>query len=234
MDQFESKIVRNLPDLLMNDWKNIFLSELGESYFSSLQSKLSEKMHLEEVYPPVNAIFNAFNLCSFADTKVVIIGQDPYHGKGQAHGLCFSVPTGIQLPPSLRNIKKELHLDFDVFLESQDGDLSQWAKQGVLMLNAILTVSDSKPGSHVDLGWQKLTSMAIEKISQEKEHVVFLLWGNYAQQLAKHVDPQKHLLIKSSHPSPLSANRGGWFGNRPFSKTNEYLVAHEMKAINWL
>ncbi|MHA8099578.1 uracil-DNA glycosylase [Aquirufa aurantiipilula] len=234
MDQFKSKIVRKLPDLLTNDWKNIFLSELGESYFHSIQDNLSNIMQNEEVYPSKEAIFQAFNLCSFADVQVVIIGQDPYHGKGQAHGLCFSVPSGIALPPSLRNIKKELQMDFDVFLTNQDGDLSQWAKQGVLMLNSILTVSDSKPGSHADLGWQKLTSLAIEKISQEKEHVVFLLWGSYAQKLAKNVDPKKHLLLYTSHPSPLSANRGGWFGNKVFSKTNDYLKAHQKKAINWL
>ncbi|MHA8060908.1 uracil-DNA glycosylase [Aquirufa beregesia] len=234
MDQFKSKIVRKLPDLLMNDWKNIFLSELGKSYFESMQEKLSTIMQTEDVYPPQDAIFQAFNLCSFADTQVVIIGQDPYHGKGQAHGLCFSVPLGIPLPPSLRNIKKELHLDLDVFLTSQDGDLSQWAKQGVLMLNSILTVSDSKPGSHADLGWQQLTSLSIEKISEEKENVVFLLWGNYAQNLAKNIDADKHLLLCSSHPSPLSANRGGWFGNKPFSKTNDYLLAHQKAAIHWL
>ncbi|MFL0163087.1 uracil-DNA glycosylase [Aquirufa salirivi] len=234
MDQIESKIVRKLPDLLMNDWKNIFLSELGESYFESMQVKLSKKMQSDEVFPPQDAIFQAFNLCSFADTQVVIIGQDPYHGKGQAHGLCFSVTSGLPLPPSLRNIKKELHLDLDVFLTNQDGDLSLWAKQGVLLLNSILTVSEARPGSHEDIGWQKLTSLAIEKISKEKEHVVFLLWGHYAQQLAKNVDEKKHLLLKSSHPSPLSANRGGWFGNKVFSKTNDYLIAHQKKAINWL
>ncbi|MHA8052135.1 uracil-DNA glycosylase [Aquirufa sp. OSTEICH-129A] len=234
MEQLESKIVRNLPDLLVNDWKNIFISELGESYFESIQTKLNEKMLTEVVYPPIDLIFNAFNLCSLADTKVVIIGQDPYHGKGQAHGLCFSVPHGIPLPPSLRNIKKELNLDLDVVFSHEDGDLSSWAKQGVLMLNSVLSVSESQPGSHIDLGWQRLTSLAIEKISQEKEHVVFLLWGNYAQQLAKHVDEKKHLLLRSSHPSPLSANRGGWFGKRPFSKTNDYLVAHHVEPIQWL
>ncbi|MFY9158865.1 uracil-DNA glycosylase [Aquirufa ecclesiirivi] len=234
MDQIESKIVRKLPDLLMNDWKNIFLSELGESYFESIQEKLDEKMQTEELFPPRETIFQAFNLCSFADTQVVIIGQDPYHGKGQAHGLCFSVPQGMSIPPSLRNIKRELHLDLDAFLSNEDGDLSPWAKQGVLLLNSILTVSEAKPGSHEDLGWQQLTSLAIEKISEEKEHVVFLLWGNFAQKLAKNVDSQKHLLLYSSHPSPLSANRGGWFGNKVFSKTNDYLIAHRKKAINWL
>lgn len=234
MDQFKSKIDRKLPDLLTNDWKNIFLSELGESYFLSMQENLSAIMQKDVVYPPQDVIFQAFNLCSFADVQVVIIGQDPYHGRGQAHGLCFSVPSGVALPPSLRNIKKELLLDFDVFLTNQDGDLSHWANQGVLMLNSILTVSDSKPGSHEGLGWQKLTSLAIEKISEEKENVVFLLWGNYAQKLANHVDSHKHLLLCSSHPSPLSANRGGWFGNKVFSKTNDYLVAHQKKAIQWL
>ncbi|RXK52638.1 uracil-DNA glycosylase [Aquirufa rosea] len=234
MDQNDSKIARNLTDLLMNDWKNIFLSDLGKAYFDSLGDQLIERVNSEKVFPPLASVFQAFNLCSFEDTQVVLIGQDPYHGPGQAHGLCFSVPNGIALPPSLKNIKKELHQDLDVWMNHESGDLTHWAKQGVLMLNTILTVSEDKPGSHAHLGWQQLTSFALDKLNTEKEHLVFLLWGAHAQKLASSIDRNKHLLLEAAHPSPLSANRGGWFGNHHFSKTNEYLLAHDKKPIQWL
>ena len=162
---------------------------------------------------------------------MVIIGQDPYHGPGQAQGLSFSVPPNFPLPPSLRNIYKELYNDLKVI--RMNGDLSPWANQGVLLLNAVLTVRSGEPGSHAKRGWEKFTEEVISQLSQEKESVVFVLWGAYAQKLAKHIDSQKHLIIQAVHPSPLSANRGGFFGTKPFSKINQYLVETGHEAIDW-
>ena len=192
---------------------------------------LASEFDQKEIFPPVDLIFSAFQHCSFQDTKVVIIGQDPYHGLGQAQGLSFSVPSAFPLPPSLRNIYKELYDDLKVI--RCDGDLSSWAEQGVLLLNSVLTVRSGEPNSHAKQGWEEFTQNVIRNLSEQKQNVIFVLWGTYAQKLAKHIDSSKHLIIQSSHPSPLSANRGGFFGTKPFSKINQYLLASGQEGIDW-
>ena len=192
---------------------------------------LASEFDQKEIFPPVDLIFSAFQHCSFQDTKVVIIGQDPYHGLGQAQGLSFSVPSAYPLPPSLRNIYKELYDDLKVI--RCDGDLSSWAEQGVLLLNSVLTVRSGEPNSHAKQGWEEFTQNVIRNLSEQKQNVIFVLWGTYAQKLAKHIDSSKHLIIQSSHPSPLSANRGGFFGTKPFSKINQYLLASGQDGIDW-
>ncbi|MCL4137301.1 UNVERIFIED_CONTAM: hypothetical protein GTU68_035351 [Idotea baltica] len=183
-------------------------------------------------YPKLTEILNAFNYCPFNAVKVVIIGQDPYHGEGQANGLCFSVNDGIKHPPSLSNIFKEIQTDLNIDYPVS-GDLSQWAKQGVLLLNATLTVRKGEAGSHQKKGWEAFTDVVIKTISKEKEQVVFLLWGGYAKKKEKLIDIKKHVVLKTGHPSPLSANRGYWFGNAHFSKTNEVLKTNNLLPINW-
>jgi len=192
-----------------------------------LETEFDQKV----VFPPLDLVFTSFQRCSFQQTKVVIIGQDPYHGLGQAQGLSFSVPDNFPLPPSLRNIYKELFSDLKVVRYS--GNLSSWADQGVLLYNSVLTVRSGEPGSHAKRGWEQFTEEVITILSQQKESVVFVLWGSYAQKLAKHIDAQKHFIIQASHPSPLSANRGGFFGTKPFSKINEYLLARGQEGIDW-
>ena len=192
-----------------------------------LESEFDQK----EVFPPLNLVFSAFQHCSFQATKVVIIGQDPYHGPGQAQGLSFSVPPAFPLPPSLRNIYKELYDDLKVI--RSDGDLRSWADQGVLLLNSVLTVRSGEPGSHPKKGWERFTEEVIIQLSAQKEAVVFVLWGAYAQKLARHIDVTKHIIIQAAHPSPLSANRGGFFKTKPFSKINEYLVGSGQIPIEW-
>ena len=211
-------------------WKNLLQSEFEKPYFSSLINFVKQEYKEQTCYPKGKNIFKAFELTPFDRVKVVLLGQDPYHGEGQAMGLCFSVPDGIVYPPSLRNIITELKNDTGVELKS--GDLTPWAKQGVFLLNATLTVRAHQAGSHQKKGWETFTDSVIHKISSEKEHVVFILWGSYAQQKIDLIDTHKHCIIKSVHPSPLSAHRG-FFGSRPFNRTNEYLVSKKIKPIQW-
>lgn len=211
-------------------WKNLLKPEFEKPYFSSLINFVKQEYKEHTCYPKGKNIFKAFELTPFDQVKVVLLGQDPYHGEGQAMGLCFSVPNGIVYPPSLRNIIIELKNDTGIELKS--GDLTPWAKQGVFLLNATLTVRAHQAGSHQKKGWETFTDSVIHKISEEKEHVVFILWGSYAQQKINLIDTQKHFIIKSIHPSPLSAHRG-FFGSRPFSLTNEYLTSKKIEPIQW-
>ncbi|QYN49636.1 uracil-DNA glycosylase [Apibacter sp. ESL0432] len=211
-------------------WKNLLKPEFEKSYFSSLINFVKQEYKEHTCYPKGKNIFKAFELTPFDQVKVVLLGQDPYHGEGQAMGLCFSVPNGIVYPPSLRNIIIELKNDTGIELKS--GDLTPWAKQGVFLLNATLTVRAHQAGSHQKKGWETFTDSVIHKISEEKEHVVFILWGSYAQQKINLIDTRKHFIIKSVHPSPLSAHRG-FFGSRPFSLTNEYLTSKKIEPIQW-
>lgn len=213
-------------------WKEALTEEFEAPYFKELTEVVKQSyLGTDAVYPPPKFIFNAFALTPFDKVEVVILGQDPYHGAGQAHGLCFSVQEGIAVPPSLQNIYKELHDDLGVPIR-KTGDLTQWATQGVLLLNATLTVLAGKPGSHQNLGWEQFTDAVIKKISDEKVHVVFILWGKYAQSKENLIDWEKHLILKAPHPSPFSAH-SGFFGSKPFSKTNEYLKKHKKKPIEW-
>ncbi|MEN8226659.1 MAG: uracil-DNA glycosylase [Bacteroidota bacterium] len=209
-------------------WKEILWEEFQSPYFSELKAFLLEEKQQHTIFPPGNLIFNAFRHTPFDSVKVVILGQDPYHGKGQAHGLCFSVPPGIPKPPSLVNIFKELHADLGIPVP-EHGNLEKWADQGVLLLNATLTVRDSQAGSHQNRGWETFTNRVIEQISARRSGVVFLLWGRYAQAKESLIDGQKHLILKAAHPSPLSAYNG-FFGCKHFSKTNEYL---KDQRIDW-
>ena len=212
-------------------WKTVLSSEFEQSYFNKLAEFVKQEYQSKQVYPPGKEIFNAFNLCPFDQVKVVIIGQDPYHGPGQAHGLCFSVKEGVDFPPSLRNIFKEINADMNVPVP-KSGDLIRWAQQGVLLLNATLTVRAHQAGSHQNKGWETFTDAAIKAVSEKKAHVVFLLWGAYAQRKGQVIDKSKHLVLESVHPSPLSASRG-FFGNHHFSRANNYLVANGMEPVNW-
>jgi uracil-DNA glycosylase len=219
-------------------WKEALKDEFALPYFGELHDTVRE-MYLgtTPVYPPPKLVFNAFELCPFDAVKVVILGQDPYHGPGQAHGLSFSVQEGTPFPPSLRNIYKELQDDIPVLSKDspcskQSGDLSPWAKQGVLLLNATLTVNAHQAGSHQGIGWERFTDAVIQKLSEEKEHLVFILWGRYAQEKGRVIDETKHCVLKSAHPSPLSAYNG-FFGSKPFSATNSYLQEHEYPPIVW-
>ena len=184
------------------------------------------------IYPSKSLIFNAFNLCDFEEVKVIILGQDPYHGPDQAHGLSFSVKKNIPFPPSLKNIIKELENDIGVKFQQNDGNLSKWAKQGVFLLNTTLTVEKSKPLSHSKIGWELFTDKVIELLSEKKQNLVFILWGKHAQAKNQLIDNSKHLVISSTHPSPLSAHRG-FFGSKPFSQTNKFLLSNNIKEINW-
>ena len=212
-------------------WKPLLAEEFGKSYFSELTSFIRNEYKTHTIYPPAKLIFNAFDQCPFNQLKAVILGQDPYHGPGQAHGLCFSVNEGIDFPPSLRNIFKELQNDVGKEIP-RSGNLTGWAKQGVLLLNATLTVQANQAGSHQNKGWEQFTDAVINKINEQKQHVVFILWGNYAISKTKFIDQNKHLVLSSVHPSPLSASRG-FFGNRHFSRTNEFLVKNGLEPIQW-
>ncbi len=216
---------------LESDWKEVLKEELTLPYFRLLEEKVKVKYESTTVYPEFKNIFTAFNLCSFADTKVVILGQDPYHGPGQAQGLSFSVPDEQKIPPSLRNIYKELQSDLGKEIPTS-GNLERWAKQGVLLLNATLTVLPGQPASHQGLGWETFTDAVIKKISEEKDHVVFLLWGKFAISKQPLIDEIKHLILTAPHPSPFSAHTG-FFGSKHFSKTNQYLKNNGMKEIEW-
>lgn len=193
---------------------------------------VSEKQAQKEIYPPSSLIFNAFNTTPLEQVKVVILGQDPYHGPNQAHGLSFSVRKGIALPPSLRNIFHELHADVGVEIP-RHGDLTHWAEQGVLLLNSVLTVEAGQPTSHQKRGWENFTDHVIDVLNEQREHIVFILWGAYAQRKGQRIDPNKHLILKAAHPSPLAANRGGFFGCKVFSKTNNYLKHNGIEPIDW-
>jgi uracil-DNA glycosylase len=212
-------------------WKVKLRDEFESPYFHTLTDFIKAEYNSQTVYPPGKDIFRAFDCCNFEDVKVVILGQDPYHGEGQANGLCFSVRQGLRFPPSLLNIFKEIHQDIGKPIPAT-GDLGHWAEQGVLLLNATLTVRAGTPGSHQNRGWETFTDAVIKKISDEKEHVVFLLWGAYAQKKGEIIDRAKHLVLMSPHPSPFSADRG-FFGNKHFSKTNAYLKSKGLKEINW-
>ena len=213
-------------------WKNALSEEFSKPYFQKLTDFVRIAYKENTCYPKGTDIFAAFDACSLDKLKVVIIGQDPYHGEGQANGLCFSVNDGVPHPPSLKNIFKELETDLGkTYPES--GDLSHWAKQGVLLINATLTVQAHEAGSHQKKGWETFTDAVIKHISEEKEEVVFLLWGGFAKKKGKKIDTTKHHVLTSGHPSPLSANRGYWFGNKHFSKVNEFLNSKGKTTINW-
>lgn len=213
-------------------WKIQLGEEFEKPYFQAL-TKFVKSEYLSTIcYPPGKLIFNAFDKCSFENTKVVILGQDPYHGPKQANGLCFSVSDGIGFPPSLINIFKEISNDLGLNIP-KSGNLERWAEQGVLLLNATLTVRDNQAGSHQKQGWETFTDAVISRLNSEKENLVFLLWGAFAQNKGKFIDTKKHLVLKSKHPSPLSANQGGWFNQHHFSKTNEFLKSKGLITINW-
>lgn len=217
----------------INDsWAERLGNEFAQPYFSQLTDFVRHEYATSTCYPPGRLIFNAFNLCPFDSVKVVIIGQDPYHEAGQAMGLSFSVPDGVAMPPSLQNIFKEIQGDLGIGVP-QSGNLTRWAEQGVLLLNATLTVRAHQAGSHQRHGWERFTDAAISRLSEGRDHLVFILWGGYARSKASLIDRSRHLVLESVHPSPLSANRGGWFGNHHFSRCNEYLAGHGMGPINW-
>ena len=215
-----------------SSWKQHIGGEFQKQYFVDLTNFVREEYLHHTCFPPGSQIFNAFNLCPFDDVKVVIIGQDPYHEPGQAHGLSFSVCDGVPFPPSLQNIFKEIQLDLGTPIPTT-GNLTRWAEQGVLLLNATLTVRAHQAGSHQRHGWERFTDAAISRLSEGRDHLVFILWGGYARSKASLIDRSRHLVLESVHPSPLSANRGGWFGNHHFSRCNEYLAGHGMGPINW-
>jgi uracil-DNA glycosylase len=216
---------------IADSWKNILQSEFDTPYFKELTSFVKSEYNEHTCYPIKEDIFAAFDFCAFDDLKVVIIGQDPYHGSDQANGLCFSVQDGIKHPPSLKNIFKEISTDLDIEVP-QSGNLEKWAKQGVLLLNATLSVRAHEAGSHQKKGWEDFTDSVIEQISNEKENVVFLLWGKFAESKTKLINLDKHTVFTAPHPSPLGAWRG-WFGSKHFSKTNEFLKSIDKKEINW-
>ncbi len=212
-------------------WGDQLQNEFDKPYFKQLTDFVRQEYSTKTVYPPAKLIFNAFDSCPFNEVKVVIVGQDPYHEPGQAHGLCFSVNDGIKIPPSLINIYQEIHDDLK--LETPlSGNLERWANQGVLLLNATLTVRAHQAGSHQNKGWEEFTDVVINKLSTERDHLVFILWGAYAQRKGAAIDTKRHLVLKSPHPSPLSAHRG-FFGNKHFSTTNKYLITNGKKPIDW-
>lgn len=217
---------------ISESWKKELKEEFEKPYFGQIVNFLkTEREAGKTIYPPGKLIFNAFDTTPFDKVKAVIIGQDPYHGPNQAHGLCFSVQDGIPPPPSLGNIYKEMYTDLGL-QAPRTGNLTKWAEQGVLMLNATLTVRANEPNSHAKIGWQEFTNTAIKKVSEDKKHVVFILWGKFAHEKQALVDETKHLVLKAAHPSPFAANNG-FFGCKHFSKTNEYLISHGIDPIDW-
>lgn len=214
-----------------NSWKEVLNDELQSEYFAELVEFVRSEYHSGTIYPRGKDIFKAFDICKFYDTKVVILGQDPYHGAGQANGLCFSVNENVVLPPSLHNILKEVARDTNAEV-SRNGNLERWAKQGVLMLNSVLTVRAGQPGSHANHGWESFTNAAIVALNRELHNLVFLLWGSFAQKAACFIDKSKHLVLETSHPSPFSAHRG-FIGCGHFAKVNSYLEQHGIKPIEW-
>ncbi len=229
---FQSDKKLSLMDVkIESSWKEVLQPEFEKEYFKQLTEFVRKEYKTKKIFPPGSLIFNAFDLCPYNKVKVVIIGQDPYHGPGQANGLCFSVNDGVDFPPSLVNIYKEIENEYAKQMP-KNGDLSSWAKQGVLLLNAILTVQAHMPCSHQGKGWETFTDAVIRILAEKKEHLVFLLWGSYAQQKGLYIDTNKHLVLKSPHPSPLSAYRG-FIGNRHFQLANQYLKEHGMSEIEW-
>jgi uracil-DNA glycosylase len=213
-------------------WQSVLSEEMSKAYFKDLMAFVDSEYATATCFPPKDEIFAAFNATPFDLVKVVIIGQDPYHGVGQANGLCFSVSDGVKLPPSLVNISREIQSDLQANVLER-GNLMHWAKQGVFLLNAILTVRENEPGSHQKKGWEQFTDSVISKLSEKKEGLVFLLWGSYAKKKGLKIDRNKHLVLESGHPSPLSANRGYWFGNNHFSLVNKYLILNKKEPISW-
>lgn len=212
-------------------WKSKLVQEFEKDYFIKLAEFVKQEYKTTTIYPPGSLIFNAFNLCPFEKVKAVIIGQDPYHGPGQAHGLCFSVREGVEFPPSLKNIFKEIEMDLGI-ARPVSGNLERWASQGVLLLNATMTVRAHQAGSHQKKGWEQFTDSVISIINSEKENIVFFLWGAYAQKKGESIDRSRHLVLESVHPSPLSASRG-FFGNKHFSRCNDYLTKNGIAPVNW-
>lgn len=212
-------------------WRKVLQTEFDKPYFELLTQYVRHAYQTRQCFPPAGLIFNAFDSCPFDQVKVVILGQDPYHDVGQAHGLCFSVNEGVAIPPSLQNIYKEIHRDLGTPIP-RSGNLQRWADQGVLLLNATLTVEAHQPGSHQGKGWEELTDAAIEALNRDREHVVFMLWGSYAQRKGKFIDRRKHLVLQTSHPSPLSVYRG-FDGCGHFSAANNYLVKNGITPIQW-
>ena len=217
---------------ISESWKKVLEKEFQTDYFNNISLKTREEYSKFVCYPPGSKLFRAFDECSFNKLKVVIIGQDPYHGENQANGLCFSVDDGVEKPPSLKNIFKELNTSFTKN-ERTNSDLSDWSNQGVLLLNSILSVRRKFPGSHRHIGWEEFTENVIKIISKEKMNLVFMLWGNYAKNKEKFIHDNNHLVLKSGHPSPLSANKGFWFGNNHFKKCNDFLIANNLETIKW-
>jgi len=216
--------------MIGNDWDKILENEYKEEYFIKIKDKVRQEYSTKTVFPPANRVFYALRETPYKDTKVVILGQDPYHGIGEANGLCFSVNEGIKMPPSLNNIYKELYDDLGI--KRTTTDLSDWAKSGVLLLNSVLTVEKDKPASHKNIGWEGFTDSIIKYLNEKEEPVVFILWGNFAKSKIKYITNDKHLVISSSHPSPFSVHYG-FFGSKPFSRTNKFLKENGLKEIEW-
>ena len=216
--------------MIGNDWDEILQDEYNQPYFQKIKETVRNEYNHKIIFPPANKVFYAFRQTSYHDTRVVILGQDPYHGEGEANGLCFSVNQGIKMPPSLKNIYKELFSDLGI--TRTDTDLSDWAASGVLLLNSVLTVEKDKPASHKFIGWEEFTDNVIKKLNEKDTPVVFILWGNFAKGKMKYITNRKHLVISSAHPSPFSVNYG-FFGSRPFSKTNDFLKKNNLKEIKW-
>ena len=214
-------------------WLKVLNNEFNQEYFHNLSYFVKEQYKKKKCYPPGKLIFSAFDNCSLNNLKVVIIGQDPYHGPFQANGLCFSVDSKVVNPPSLNNIFKEISTDLESITRT-DGDLIDWSNQGVMLLNSVLTVESGLPGSHANRGWEIFTDNVIRKISDKKENIVFMLWGGYAKKKESLIRNNNHLILKSGHPSPLSANKGYWFGNKHFSKCNDYLIKNNLSPIKWV
>lgn len=213
-------------------WKSALADQWDQPYFEQLTEFVRSQYATRTIYPPGSRIFAAFDTTPFDAVRVVILGQDPYHGPGQANGLCFSVAPGVDMPPSLVNIFKEVHDDVGSPMPAT-GDLTRWARQGVLLLNSTLTVEAHRAGSHQGHGWEQFTDAVVSAIASRRDHLVFMLWGNYAKNKGRYIDRSRHLVLTAAHPSPLSANRGGWFGCRHFSQANAYLSAHGMPPITW-
>ncbi|AIQ53912.1 uracil-DNA glycosylase [Paenibacillus sp. FSL R7-0331] len=214
-----------------NDWDEVLQEEVLKPYFQELRYALAAEYKQYTVYPPKELLFSALKLTPYSKTRVVILGQDPYHGAGQAHGLSFSVKPGVRIPPSLRNIYQELHSDVGTAVPNH-GSLLHWAEEGVLMLNAVLTVREGQPNSHKGLGWETFTDAIMEKLNERAEPLVFILWGSHAQKKGAYIDKSRHKVIQSPHPSPFSAHRG-FLGSRPFSQANQYLESHGLTGIDW-
>ncbi|RMA64258.1 uracil-DNA glycosylase [Ulvibacter antarcticus] len=217
---------------LPSDWQTVLNEEISKDYFQNLIEYITTEYENNICYPPVSQVFSSLKHTKFKDVKVVILGQDPYHNPSEANGLAFSVNDGIRIPPSLRNIYKELNNNLQKEIP-KSGNLEDWANQGVLLLNSILTVRENDPGSHRKKGWEEFTDAVIDKLAEDRKDLVFLLWGNYAKNKGKKIDKNQHLVLESSHPSPLSANRGGWFNKNVFSETNKYLTEKGKTPIKW-